>query len=268
MLIGQDRLLYKINSYNIDTFPRSVLVLGEQGSGRHTLISYISENVLKLPMFDITDKLSDEFIDEIYRTSNPNIYIINLDNITEKTQNVLLKFVEEPLSNSFIFLICESTNFVLPTILNRCIIFELAPYTKEDLYQFIPENIKFDNEKNLIVNLLRTPGQIINTNIQNIKDLYELCQKMTTKLNVANYANTLSIGNKLNYKDMYDKFDINIFLNTLSYTLYNEYLTTNNKNILSQYLLVINERKKLIDKRLNKEHFIQNLLTKLWRAAQ
>ena len=263
-MVGQDNLLKKLNSYTIDTFPHSILILGEEGSGKHTLSMHIKENILKLPLLDITENISDEYIDMIYRNPNPSIYLINMSKMMEKEQNILLKFIEEPLRNAFIILLCENRNNLLNTIYNRCVIFEMEQYKKEDLAQFVNS----EEDKELILSVLRTPGKILNTNLSNIRAIYDLCDKMVDKMNVANFSNTLTIVDKINYKDEYNKFDINIFFDMLVYTLFNKYLTENNKNILNMYLLTIEARKRLIDRRLNKELFVQNFLTKLWKESR
>ena len=263
-MIGQKNLLNKLSQYNIDTFPRSILLCGEEGSGKHTISKYISENIIKFNLLDITSNISDEYIDMIYRNPNPAVYLIDLTKITEKEQNVLLKFVEEPLNNSFIILLTESKNNVLNTILNRCMLFEMDNYTKDELREFITNK---ENE-DLILSLIRTPGKIINNDLSGLNALCELVDKIVEKLSNANYANTLTIADKINYKDEYNKFDINILFDTLAYKLNKAYINTNNKNIFNMYLLTINERKKLLDKRLNKNLFMQNYLSKLWKTSR
>lgn len=263
-MIGQEKLLNKLNSFNLDTFPHSCLLLGEKGSGKHTIVNYISENIINLPVVDISETISFDYIDLIYRNPNPFIYLVDINKMTEKEQNILLKFVEEPLKNAFIILLCDNANLVLNTLYTRCRIFELDSYSKEELEQFISET----ENKDLITSILRTPGKILNTNLANISDIYNLCITIVEKINVANFSNALSIANKLNYKDEYNKFDLDIFFDTLVYTLYNKYLKENKQSIYNMYLLTIQERKKLVDKRLNKEVFVQNFLTKLWKESR
>lgn len=263
-MVGQKNLLNKLNDYTIDSFPHSSLILGEEGSGKHTLSMYIKENILKLPLFDITENISDEYIDMIYRNGSPAIYLIDMSQMMEKEQNILLKFIEEPLNNAFIILLCENRNNLLNTIYNRCFVIELESYTKEELSQFVLN----EEDKELILSVLRTPGKILNTNLSNIRAIYDICEKMVDKMNIANFSNTLTIANKINYTDEYNKFDINVFFDMLIYTLYNKYLEENNKKILDMYLLTIEMQKKLIDKRLNKEIFMQNFLTKFWKESR
>ena len=44
-MIGQELLSNKINQYTLDTFPRSIILLGDTGSGRHTLCNDIADRL-------------------------------------------------------------------------------------------------------------------------------------------------------------------------------------------------------------------------------
>ena len=263
-MIGQKNLINKLNTYDIDSFPHSVILLGEEGSGKHLICNYIKDNIVKLPLLDITENISDEYINMIYRNPNPSIYVVDIEKMTEKEQNILLKFIEEPLKTAFIILLCENRNALLNTVYNRCVVFEMDLYTKEELNEFVTN----DEDRELILSVLRTPGKILNTNLSNIRAIYDLCDKMIDKINIANFSNTLTIKDKINYKDEYNKFDLNVFFDMLIYTLYNKYLNESNKKILNMYLLTVEARKRLIDKRINKEIFVQNFLTKLWKESR
>lgn len=263
-MIGQIKLLTRINTFTIDTFPRSSLLIAEKGMGKHTLVNYINENILKVPLLDITETISSELIDQIYRNPNPGIYLVNLSDMTEKEQNIMLKFIEEPLNNAFIILLAENQSMVLETVINRCVVFEFENYTKAELKTFISDK----DDAELILTAVGSPGKLLTTNTQNIKDIIDMCEKIVSKLGQANYANTLSIANKINFKDSFDKFDFDIFMNSLSYLMFSNYLKTNDKILLKMYELTRDQRKLLIDKRLNREIFFNNYITKLWKVAK
>ena len=264
-MVGQTKLLEKLNKYNIDNFPRSTMLIGEQGMGKHTLVNYIKDNILHLPIVDITENLNKEYIDLIYLNPNPLIYVIDFTKITEKESNAMLKLIEEPIPTSFLILLVDNRNNVLNTILNRCIIFELEQYNTNDLKEFT----KGCKNEDLILNIVKSPGKILGSNLDNyIEDLYNLCNTIVTKINKASYLNTLSITDKINYKDEYNKFDLAVFFDCLSYCYYKDFLDNKNNKSLQLYLLVSENRKKLVDKRLNKELFVSNFLSKLWKAAK
>lgn len=263
-MIGQINLLNKLRTYTIDTFPRTVILAGEKGMGKHTLANLIRDEIIGLPLLDITSNLSAEYIDEIYRNPNPMIYMIDMSEMTEKSQNILLKFAEEPLNNAFVILLVENKSLILNTILNRAVVFELEPYTKDELRSFITN----EADAELILEILRTPGKILNTNINNIREMFDVCDKIVNKIDVANYPNTLTIAKKINFKDDYNKFDLDIFFDILCFSLFSQYLSTNDPNMLKMYSLTRDQRKKLVDKRLNKELLFENLLTKLWKLSR
>ena len=79
-----------INNYNIDNLPHSIILCGKEGCGKHILGQYISDK-FNLNVLDITDNLSEELINNIYRNSTPRLYQVDLRKITEKDQNILLK---------------------------------------------------------------------------------------------------------------------------------------------------------------------------------
>ena len=93
--------------------------------------------------------------------------------------------------------------------------------------------------------------------------MVELCDKITNRISNATLANTLSIKNKINFKDEYDKFDLNIFLKILANSMYNQFLATNRINIYEMYKTLENQRKIALNAKINKEIWFENLLIKL-----
>ena len=264
-MIGQNKFKENVSKYNIDNFPRSTLLVGEKGMGKHTAVDYISANILHLNIIDISENIDDEYIDNIYSNPNPFIYIIDLSKITEKEQNTCLKLIEEPLKNSYIFILCENINLVLNTVVNRCYRIDLEPYSKDELNNFISNDEEHRDE---ILELIKSPGKLLTTSFKNILDMKNVCEKICTKLNVANYSNTLSIANKINFKDEYDKFDLEIFMDCLCKSLFSNYLLTNNINLYKMYELTRDQRKLLVDKRLNKELFFESFLSMMWKISR
>ena len=47
-IIGQTKLLNKINALNIDSLPHSILMIGDLGCGKHTLCKYIANKFYRL----------------------------------------------------------------------------------------------------------------------------------------------------------------------------------------------------------------------------
>ena len=100
-ITGQTNLLNTLNQYTIDSFPKSSILVGERGCGKHLISSYIAE-MLKLSLIDITENISQELITSIYENPIPAIYLINTSKITEKEQNMILKFFASNRDRNFL----------------------------------------------------------------------------------------------------------------------------------------------------------------------
>ena len=124
MIIGQEIICNKIDNSTLDTFPRTLMLVGAKGAGKHLICSYIADK-FKLMQLDITDEISLDLIDEISQRVEPYLYLIRVNDISIKEQNIILKFLEEPLANSFIVLLAEATGDILDTVMNRCLLLQV-----------------------------------------------------------------------------------------------------------------------------------------------
>lgn len=157
-MIGQEKLIQQFNNFSIDTLPHSIILLGKYGSGKHLFSSLIAQQ-FNLKLNNIEDKINLELLEQINQEIEPVLCVIEGTKLTVKEQAVLLKFIEEPLSNIFIMIIGESTANILDTIINRCQIYRMAEYNVELLKTFCPENILQDN---LLFTIADTPGKLLN----------------------------------------------------------------------------------------------------------
>ena len=130
--------------------------------------------------------------------------------------------------------------------------------------EFVDDSI----DKELALSVCVTPGQLKLLKMTNLSELKELCLKMTKKTAIASFPNMLSISNKLNYKDEFDKYDVNIFLNMMIQTLSSEYKMNNDKKIFDMYMTTLKYTKMLRDRRLNKRYIIEKYLSDLWKEAR
>lgn len=262
-ILGQEKLLSQINSYTNKTFPKTTILLGDFGCGKHLMSEYVAE-MLRIDLVDITEDISLELLEEISLRVVTTLYVIDATQIDERKQNMILKFLEEPSSYAFIMLLVEDRVNLLPTVLNRCTILEFEQYSKDVLLNFIDNSV----DTNLALNVCNTPGQLKRLKMTNLSELYELCLKMVYKTEIASFPNTLTISNKLNYTDEFDKYDAQLFLKMLIYVIITEYQKTNNPKILKMYYLTNEYIKKLRYKKLNKKHLIENYLTRLWQEVR
>lgn len=221
-MIGQEKLLKVIDSYiNNNSFPRTLLLEGPWGCGKHTLVKEISEK-LNLDIQDITDILTLETLDNISISVTPKIYIIDSSLISIREQNVILKFLEEPLKNSYIILLCTSKNKLIETVVNRCMCLTFENYTQEQLKLFLSKDISKE-----VLDLVNTPGMVLKIQKSPVEKMISLSKQIFEKIRVASYSNILSIPNKLYYKEPKEdllEFDlfVYIFLN-IAFKLYVEH---------------------------------------------
>lgn len=265
MLIGQNKLIKKLNNYSLDTLPKSILFLGPTGSGRKTIIKNLADR-LNLEVVYVSEKVDAEKIIEYQQSITKKFYVIDLNEFTEKQQNQFLKLIEEPGLNVYIALIAESEIGILDTILNRCIKYRLEPYTKDQLQEL--EWQTNYSITDLVYAVAKTPGAIINLDTNKLDELYSLCMNIVNKLIYASVANTTSISAKINYKEEYDKYDFKMFFNMLQHCAYEKYLEDQSEIALKVYLFTSNCIKDLQIKSLNKENFVINFLLELKEAIR
>ncbi len=76
------------------------------------------------------------------------IFIINdADMMTIPGQNALLKLLEEPPNNVFIFLLCENSAGLLPTVRSRASIFRMQRFTQDEMVSYLSSLKKYSEEE-------------------------------------------------------------------------------------------------------------------------
>ncbi len=262
-MVGQKNLVKKLKSYSIATLPHSILLLGEQGCGKHTAVQMMSEHY-HLDVIDITDEISLETIENIYINSTAHFYLIDVNRINERQQNIILKFLEEPSINAYIILISTSKALLLDTVVNRCMSFEFEPYSKEELMQFLD----FDSDVDKLLYYCHTPGQILKTSVESLNALVDLCDNIITNLRRARFTNIFKISQKFNYKEDTDKFEVDLFYRVLLERMFLRYSNEPDIIICKMYETASNSLKKLTDLRYNKECLVESLLQELWKVCR
>ncbi len=90
------------------------------------------------------------------------IIIDNVESLNKNSTNALLKILEEPLLNTYFFLINNSSKTILPTLSSRCINFKISLSNKETLEiadKLLEGKLNKIINKDLI-NYYSTPGNI------------------------------------------------------------------------------------------------------------
>lgn len=263
-IIGQDKILNAIRGFNLDTFPRSVMLVGPEGAGKHSLSCFIARH-LGLTLEDISDKLTLETLDDIATRVEPSVYLINTTKITIKEQNTILKFVEEPLKNAYILILTESKNRLLDTVINRCLVWTLNNYSKSSLKLFLNESSQ-DND--LVLEIANTPGQVIKYQNVQFKDYVELARKIIECIDVASVPNTLTLVDKLQYKDEKDKLNADIFFSVLLHESWQAVKSCTKPYVNTLYTLTDQFKNDLLIANIDKKTLFENYLMKLWSEVR
>ncbi|MDD7621592.1 MAG: hypothetical protein SOY33_04560 [Candidatus Onthovivens sp.] len=184
----------------------------------------------------IEDKFSQTSINQL----GIKIYIINLiENLRPNEANALLKFLEEPLDNTYAILTTENEYSILPTILSRTEIVRFSSVNKNDL---IDECIKLGvNKKDAeILTFFQNDASMIKEEIEN-EDYLEV------KKYVENFINLLPNKEKLRFfvlneinPNLKSKIQIRLFIDLLII-----YLKEANKMKLKENIIIGESKDKL-----------------------
>ena len=184
----------------------------------------------------IEDKFSQTSINQL----GIKIYIINLiENLRPNEANALLKFLEEPLDNTYAILTTENEYSILPTILSRTEIVRFSSVNKNDL---IDECIKLGvNKKDAeILTFFQNDASMIKEEIED-EDYLE------AKKYVENFINLLPNKEKLRFfvlneinPNLKSKIQIRLFIDLLII-----YLKEANKMKLKENIIIGESKDKL-----------------------
>ena len=260
--IGQTRLLNILNNYSALTLPKTLLFIGDRGCGKKTFAKYLA-NKFQFDFVEIEESVKDEDIQDFMHSTISTIYLISLDNFTEKQQQAFLKITEEPYKSVYFILTTSAEATVLPTILNRCIKYHFDPYTLEELREITGGT----NINSAAVEIFKTPGKLMNLTDASFKAILDLADKLVKNIHLANYANTLSISTKINYKDLYNKVDFNLFFDAVEYLAFEDFKNNNTQQSFIIFKITNQFKQYATQASLNKETLMLNYLTTLWEAV-
>lgn len=154
--IGHEALINNFKQRCLkNTLSHAHLIVGEDGVGKGKLANILAKFILNGDLdreyVDIINYSSEkssfgvddvrDIIEEVYKKpfeKDKKVIIIHEGNkLTIQAQNALLKTIEEPPTEVYIIILCESLELILDTIKSRCEIYKLTPLTKDELYKYM-----------------------------------------------------------------------------------------------------------------------------------
>ena len=312
-----------LKRYKSNNLPNSILIHGLSGIGKRTFLNKLVKNILNIefkdnnldhhlnlfknnthPNIKIIEKEIDSktgkiksniTIDQIRRlktflnstsiiqNSSKIVIVDSADYLNINSANSMLKILEEPKENTYIFLISNQISLLLPTIRSRCLKIKFNTHNLTNFTNIIKDNIdEISNEEiNFYFELTYgSPGTTILYYNNDFLDIFQLSIKCLLsndldddKINLSNILSKLTNDEFNNYLSMLkfilivaNKLKVNrddkSLVNMPNY-LELESLSANltQKNLIDRFDYLTNNQKELFSLNLDKKIFILNFLT-------
>ena len=178
---GNKRIVDSVNTFiGADHIPHAIIIEGDEGLGRHTLAGYIAkaavcsgnskpcdncracilfngQNHPDVILVSPEDKKKSITVAQI-RALRADAYIKShmqgkkvfilekCENLSEQSQNALLKVLEEPPKDVIFILITESEARLLTTIISRCVTLSIVAPETDECLEYIKNHTKKDSK--------------------------------------------------------------------------------------------------------------------------
>ena len=312
-----------LKRYKSNNLPNSILIHGLSGIGKRTFLNKLVKNIINIefkdnnvdhhlnlfknnthPNIKIIEKEIDSktgkiksniTIDQIRRlktflnstsiiqNSSKIVIVDSADYLNINSANSMLKILEEPKENTYIFLLSNQISLLLPTIRSRCLKIKFNTHNLTNFTNIIKDNIdEISNEEiNFYFELTYgSPGTTILYYNNDFLDIFQLSIKCLLsndldddKINLSNILSKLTNDEFNNYLSMLkfilivaNKLKVNrddkSLVNMPNY-LELESLSANltKKNLIDRFDYLTNNQKELFSLNLDKKIFILNFLT-------
>ncbi len=201
---------------------------------KHSDLHIYPKNNKNIVVDDIKDLIENINLTPI--ESNIKVFILNdFSTATTQAQNKLLKILEEPPKNTYIFLNVTNINKVLPTVISRCKKIRLLPLSKNEIQNGLNN---YSNEKvsNIIDvcqgSLTKAVNYVENDDFSKI---FEFC--LNTLINMQDSRKLIKFSNLFNNNKKHFEIALEIFESFFRDVL----MLRLNKNELVQNKNIIND---------------------------
>lgn len=213
-MIGQSILIDQINNTMEKSIPRFMIIIGKEGSGKKLISNYIinSSGFLSVNC-DIKIENVRECIDTAYNTGMDTIYtFFDCDNMSISAKNALLKVTEEPPRNSYFILTACDKSKILPTLISRGQIFQIFPYTSDELILYMKKLNIPERYYNYYNRICEVPGDIDALSKYNVNEFMDYADRVVDNIGGTNISNALKIGQRLKIWQNSVGWNISLFI--------------------------------------------------------
>lgn len=240
-LIGQNNLKNKLNNlYNTNKFPQVFAIIGKSGQGKTKMVNFIINllSINKVYEINSIDDIRNAIMAIPNLTENAILHITSFENLNFRAKETLLKLCEDIPNHLYIAIEVTDTYAFEDRYYNRSYIFNLEPYSRDeiiDIVKLFKNNIN-DDELNKLLFMSSSPKDmenIINFGIENTFDFIDKILKNITK---AQPYNSMKIYNNLSAKLGDNKMPMNLFFSLLKNVSFRQFLKTNNDELFKLFL--------------------------------
>jgi DNA polymerase-3 subunit delta' len=270
-LIGLEMYLEEfVNLYNKRSLPKVLMLSGEKGIGKFTLVNHLLNYIFHEESYDMKNKLIDKNSPTFNRIINNSfsnvIYLKNFENNSLKIEdirklksklfkstlevgprfivlddveflnnnciNALLKIIEEPTRTNFFILINNKQRNILETVTSRCISFNIfqSSANKKKVIEYLISNNNLEDKFNWNSNEI-SPGFFLYFNELYLKNKISEDTNIMTKIIIL--------------MNQYKKDKNKIIINLIIY-LIDRYFYKLIKNKNNEILIFINKKNNVI----------------------
>ena len=130
------------------------------------------------------------------------------------------------------------------------------------------EQITNTSVTDLAFKIFQTPGKLIKLTEKSLEDVLNTAHGVVHYAAGANYGNLVVVSTKINYKDLYDKIDFDLFFDAVEYFALEDYKESSNEQSFTVFKVTNQFKQYATQQRLIKETLMLNYLTTLWEALQ
>lgn len=215
-MVGQKRLLQRIEKMAAAGFPRFVILYGGKNSGKRTVCKQIAK-LLKAHYVVGGNKVDDvrELIALAYRQREPILYAIpEADKMSAAAKNALLKITEEPPVNAYFILTTGTVEGLLETLKSRATLLKMDPYSPDELIEYAElKGYKPNrNEQAIIKDICNLTGDVDILMAYDVEAFFDYAVLMVENIQKVSGANALKIGSKLATNKNNEGWDIALFM--------------------------------------------------------
>ena len=206
------------------------------------------------------------------------VIIESAEAMTESAANALLKTLEEPTNNSYIILLVNDEQRLLPTIISRCRHIQLKPPTGNDLLSYLnksEQSSQKEENQDPFLNLSHLSElndeqinqEYINFSQCFVRFLIEKNQRMSLLTLLQENKNSISWleGTTINLIRAENRWLISLKVNGLSNDELLSFLTEHKEKLWQVYRLIKGYNKqRLTLVQLNTEYSLEKLLVDIW----